>query len=324
MKAVLAILETVLAVVVAAVLGFVSFQIVMIALWIGVEGRPLAESPLILNTYRAPLDLPGPDDGVLERLEAAVETLGVAQHVSVREPDSGPVLVVVGVRSTDIDVVRQALEEHGFSPDRLTRETGVPLVVPDLENPSTTEIAALLGTQALGFTAVAVVLVWWRIRRSPLVAGSSLTVTVLMGIGAGVVAVVASAIITGLMSLLGIEVQEQPWLIALAAENPAGLLKLAPWIVLAAPISEEVFFRAYAFRFLSSRCGFWVGAVASSLLFAGVHGHPPLIPVYMVYGMMFAWLLHRTSRVAAPVVAHVTVNLVGVLLLLISAGKDAV
>ena len=197
----------------------------------------------------------------------------------------------------------------------------IPPPVPDLINPSASTLIALLGTQAVCFIFVAVVLVLWRVPPRPATSPRwHPLAAVVVGAVSGIAAVFFAWAMTFAMSWLGIEVEEQPWLIALASENPAGLWKLMPWIVLVGPFAEEVFFRGYTFRFLTERGGLALGVMLSSLMFAVVHFHLPLLPVYFVYGALFAWLYHRTGRLAAPVVAHVTVNFAGVILLWLSLG----
>ena len=93
-------------------------------------------------------------------------------------------------------------------------------------------------------------------------------------------------------------------------------------VELLAPFAEEAFFRGYALRFLVTRGGAWLGVAVSSVLFAVVHFHLPLFPVYLAYGVLFAWLYRRTSRLTTPVIAHVTVNLVGLVLLWATSGTE--
>jgi membrane protease YdiL (CAAX protease family) len=91
--------------------------------------------------------------------------------------------------------------------------------------------------------------------------------------------------------------------------------------VVIAPFAEEAFFRGYIFRFVTQRGGIVLGILVSSLLFALVHFHPPLLAIYILYGILFAWLYHWTGRLLAPVTAHVTVNLVGVVVLGMTAAQ---
>ena len=89
-----------------------------------------------------------------------------------------------------------------------------------------------------------------------------------------------------------------------------------PWIVLAAPLSEEVFFRVYMFRFLSQRVGVLTGILVSSASFALIHLNLSGFFVYLAVGGVFALIYRRTSNIWAPISAHVTYN--GILMILTS------
>jgi len=146
-------------------------------------------------------------------------------------------------------------------------------------------------------------------------------VAIVLGVAAGGVALLLAAASTRILDWMGVEVTEQAWLVSLASNEPAVLWRLAPWLVVIAPFAEEVFFRGYIFRFVTDRGGLVSGILVSSLLFALVHFHLPLLPVYFLYGILFAGLYHWTGRLVAPVTAHFTVNLIGVVILGMTAGQ---
>jgi membrane protease YdiL (CAAX protease family) len=195
------------------------------------------------------------------------------------------------------------------------------LLIPDLENPSPAAVVALLGTQAVCFVAVAWILLRLRLRPEPRPRSSHPALAIALGVAAGGVALLLAGAATRILEWLGVDVTEQAWLVSLASNEPAVLWGLAPWLVVIAPFAEEVFFRGYVFRFVTERGGLVLGIVVSSLLFALVHFHPPLLAVYFLYGILFAWLYRWTGRLIAPVTAHVTVNLVGVVVLGVTAGQ---
>ena len=180
-------------------------------------------------------------------------------------------------------------------------------------------VAAALSFQALGFGGLGLLMRWWRTRSPESSSSASFLGASVHGLLAGGVAIATTLVMTVLMRLLGIEVSEQAWVISLT-RNPEGLLSLAPWIVVVAPVSEELFFRGYVFRFLHQRAGPAVAYGVSSLTFALIHFHPPAFPVYVLYGLLFAYLYRRTSNLLAPVLAHATVNLVGLAALLLGTG----
>ncbi len=116
-----------------------------------------------------------------------------------------------------------------------------------------------------------------------------------------------SLLIGLLLHLIGLPPQEQAWLRDLL-EDRATILALAPWILLLVPLSEEVFFRAYVFRFVTDRAGLLVGLGISSAMFAVIHLNPSGILIYLVVGLLFAVVYARMKSLAAPVAAHATYN----------------
>ena len=97
---------------------------------------------------------------------------------------------------------------------------------------------------------------------------------------------------------------------------PTVLLGLV--VVLLAPVGEELFFRGFLFRAIRDRRGFWAGALVSSAAFGAVHyadGSWFFAPVMFVVGMCFAAIYERERRILSPIVAHLTFNLVGYLVL---------
>jgi membrane protease YdiL (CAAX protease family) len=116
-----------------------------------------------------------------------------------------------------------------------------------------------------------------------------------------------SLVVGLLLKLVGLPVEEQAWLVELYSD-PGTLLRISPWVVLVAPVSEEVFFRFYVLRVIAVHMGFPTGIVVSSLMFAMVHLNPSGILIYFGIGCVFAWVYQRTGRLIAPIVGHMTLN----------------
>jgi len=85
--------------------------------------------------------------------------------------------------------------------------------------------------------------------------------------------------------------------------------------VVLAPVCEEALFRGVLFGGLRRRFAFWPAASISALLFAVMHGDPVRLPALFVTGLFLAGVFERTRRLAAPMVAHLTLNLIAVLFL---------
>jgi membrane protease YdiL (CAAX protease family) len=92
--------------------------------------------------------------------------------------------------------------------------------------------------------------------------------------------------------------------------------------ILIAPIGEEFFFRGVLFRSIRDRHGFWAGALGSGVAFGLIHymQGPGLNAVLLMCVMVFtgiglAWIYERRGTIVAPMMAHVTFNVIGVVLI---------
>jgi membrane protease YdiL (CAAX protease family) len=168
-------------------------------------------------------------------------------------------------------------------------------------------LPALLTIQASVFLGLGLVLMRGRVRREVRPERFRALGAVLTGGVAAGVAFVLSSAIGFALRWLGMPVEEQPWVLELA-EEPGKLLRLAPWVVILAPVSEEVFLRGYVFRFLAQRAGLASGYVVSAGLFSLIHFNPSGFVVYMAIGLVLAVAYHWSSNLLAPVVGHMGFN----------------
>jgi membrane protease YdiL (CAAX protease family) len=173
--------------------------------------------------------------------------------------------------------------------------------------------------QALIFLGVGWMLMRLRVRPSVAAPQGGSLLAVGWGAAAGTGAFLISATLAMLLSWIGFPVEEQDWLIDLLGDR-AQLTRLAPWIVLILPFSEEVFFRGYVFRMLSQRAGPAIGYLVSAGLFAAVHLNPSGFLVYAAIGFVLAWVYRRTGSLVAPVVGHVVHNGIIIVVALLGAG----
>ena len=103
--------------------------------------------------------------------------------------------------------------------------------------------------------------------------------------------------------------------------GPLMVLALVVLIAVCTPIVEELFFRGLFLRALGRRWNLTVGVVVSSLVFGLFHYQGDTLAqglficaVTSAYGAMFALLVVRANgRLGPSIVAHMCVNLVGVL-----------
>ena len=95
------------------------------------------------------------------------------------------------------------------------------------------------------------------------------------------------------------------------------------YAIVIAPIGEELFFRGVLFRSIRDRHGFWVGAVGSAIGFGLIHFIPgsaidaALLMIVMFFtGLALCFVYERRGTIVAPLAAHVTFNVIGIVLIL--------
>ena len=92
--------------------------------------------------------------------------------------------------------------------------------------------------------------------------------------------------------------------------------------VVLAPIGEELFFRGVLFRAIRDRYGFAGGALGSAVAFGSIHYIPGpalgsllLMTVMVFTGVGLAFIYERRGSIVAPIVAHMTFNVIGLALI---------
>jgi membrane protease YdiL (CAAX protease family) len=194
-----------------------------------------------------------------------------------------------------------------FVPDELPETGGDRPEFRDLVREQPRMVPVFLAIQATVLLVGGLLMMRWRVPREPSAGRQGALRAALVGVGGGIAAIGASAVLSGLLALVGWPVQEQPWLQELLLE-PVLIRHLAPWIVVAAPIAEEVFFRGYMLRFMERRLGFRAALLLSSLVFAVIHLNPSGLPVYLVIAVVMALVYHYSGNLISPIVAHATLN----------------
>lgn len=90
------------------------------------------------------------------------------------------------------------------------------------------------------------------------------------------------------------------------------------WLIsgcIIAPISEEFFFRGYAFYAFNKKYGLWIAVFVSALGFAAIHTSIyALLPIF-VAGVGLALAFHKTGSLVPPMVAHAVNNFLALTLL---------
>lgn len=79
-------------------------------------------------------------------------------------------------------------------------------------------------------------------------------------------------------------------------------------LVVIPPIVEETLFRGFLFPAFATRYGFWIGAIASSALFAVAHGQANVAVYTFVLGLLLCWLYRRTGSILPGMAIHMINN----------------
>jgi ABC-2 type transport system permease protein len=94
--------------------------------------------------------------------------------------------------------------------------------------------------------------------------------------------------------------------------RPWNLVPLALFMLVAAPVVEELVYRGVLYPALRARLGRGWALAASAAIFAGVHpllAWRPSVPVtQLLGGLIFAWSYEKTRSLLHPVVFHVIGN----------------
>lgn len=131
---------------------------------------------------------------------------------------------------------------------------------------------------------------------------------------AGLMAIFAAMLILGVISLvLGFNDQE------LVANKIADLpLFILAFAVLAAPVSEELFFRGFLLGTISRFTNPAIGIIGSSIAFGLVHfayGSVVEILGTLVIGIILAFVMHKSKSITPCFLIHMSYNLLAVVVM---------
>lgn len=94
--------------------------------------------------------------------------------------------------------------------------------------------------------------------------------------------------------------------------STAGNVAIGFLIVLAAPLSEEIFFRGFMFAGIRSRAPLAVAAVISSLFWGALHYSGPdtwgAVVQLTGFGLILCWVYERTGSIRTTIVIHAINN----------------
>lgn len=96
------------------------------------------------------------------------------------------------------------------------------------------------------------------------------------------------------------------------AEAPRDRLAVVAMAVIVAPVAEEVIFRGYLYPVAKKFGGAAAGLIATSVLFAFLHGHAPSIPALTMLAVCLGLAYEKTGSLLVPMIMHAVFNTVSV------------
>jgi len=124
-----------------------------------------------------------------------------------------------------------------------------------------------------------------------------------------------------LIEALGGTVSVQDIVQEILDEDSATALGLALiFVLVGAPLFEEMLFRGFLFHALRRALGVWPSALLSAAIFTAIHGNLYATLPLFVLGVALALLYERNGSLLAPMAAHATFNAVNVGTILLTRG----
>lgn len=184
----------------------------------------------------------------------------------------------------------------------------VALFDPALETTAGRDSAQLVVAAALGGTALGLAAHYSRGRLAGALGELGLTGFAWRAAGIAVLGWLAYLVIAALLAPV-LEPEQQDVTRDLGVdEDSAVLLVIAGLlIVVAAPLSEELFFRGYMFAGLRRSLPLWPAAAIQAAIWGSLHlsgGNIGVAVQLSVFGLVLAWLYERTGTLWAPILAH--------------------
>ena len=94
----------------------------------------------------------------------------------------------------------------------------------------------------------------------------------------------------------------------LSPENMWQMLVLGTEVMIITPFLEEIIFRSLIFRGFRSY-GFWLAALITSLIYAGLYLNPWAVFPVFVMSMALCWVYEKTGNLSVTLLAHVLANI---------------
>jgi membrane protease YdiL (CAAX protease family) len=146
--------------------------------------------------------------------------------------------------------------------------------------------------------------------------------TILLGIALGALVLLFDLVVSGaLTSIFGVSntVEEVNTLYTNLSRSPQGLLTLIVAFSLAG-VCEEFTFRVFLQSAVNRRYSFGPALLVSSIAFSLIHFDPQLVYTLATFfiGLLLGYIYHRWHSYPASAIAHATVNLVALTIMLLT------
>jgi membrane protease YdiL (CAAX protease family) len=191
---------------------------------------------------------------------------------------------------------------------------------PDLDTPAARNAAQLVVAVSLGGTALGFALAdaGGRLKAAFAKLGLGSRVA-LAAIGLAALAWITYILFAGFLApLLQPDQQDVTRELGTNKEELGSVVVAAFLIVIAAPVSEEVFFRGFMFGGLRGSMSLLPAAVISAAVWGALHlgaGNIGVAVQLAIFGVILAWLYERSGTLWAPVLAHAINNTIAFVLL---------
>lgn len=113
------------------------------------------------------------------------------------------------------------------------------------------------------------------------------------------------------------QLREPACQLAYKADDPFGVVVLFAITVVGAPFVEELFFRGFVQRGMTTGIGRTVGVVATALVFGAVHYQLLQLPALVAFGLVLGSITARAGRLGPAIVTHAAFNATTVVTLVI-------
>jgi uncharacterized protein len=113
------------------------------------------------------------------------------------------------------------------------------------------------------------------------------------------------------------QLREPACQLAHKADDPFGVVVLFAITVVGAPFVEELFFRGFVQRGMTTGIGRTAGVVATALVFGTVHYQLLQLPALIAFGLVLGSITARAGRLGPAIVTHAAFNATTVITLVI-------